>query len=517
MPKKEVKKKIKFSFDERYEWLIEFKEEFGHVNVPCTDSPDNEHYFLGEWCQRIRRARKDLEMGKYKTCHILKEKDMKRLDKIGFDWNPCNHKTFEERFNDLMAYKKIHGHTNVPKIAAKKDDEHFSLGLWVYKVKLAYKNLQTGRRPLPCKLTPPQIDRLKKIGFDFTLENSPIPFDDRVKALMEFKAKYGHLNVPNATRERRDNEFYSLMLWCDKIRHSFRAMKEGNIPRYKLTPEQIQCLDDEGFEWSPRRSNAIFDARFSELMDFKRQFGHPHVPKNHHNRPLVQWCDEIREAYQQLLEGMPPVCKLTKVNIKRLDKISFIWDKNADFPANGQERQEANEHDQSGKSSRQRKTVSKRTRNDQSAGQVKQEEALPDMDSKQAASKRSRDDQNLNFHELAGAQLNNMDPYSQLQDYPTSNIIDGGALWVVDPSISRIQYSMDQSLYTNQTMENMGLGMNQSGAGWDHHNIRMQNIQMLLDQKAMCNSVYLTSLGQEDDDPRVKTHPAYPNLPFPYY
>ena len=74
-------------------------------------------------------------------------------------------------------------------------------------------------------------------------------FDERFKDLMAFKAEFGHCNVPQTYS--RNNKHSSLGKWCNNIRQSFKAIKEGRRPGYKLSKA--------GIEWGFRRKKCTFD------------------------------------------------------------------------------------------------------------------------------------------------------------------------------------------------------------------------------------------------------------------
>ncbi len=70
-------------------------------------------------------------------------------------------------------------------------------------------------------------------------------FEAHFANLVEFKAKYGHCNVPHRYKENP-----SLGNWCNNIRTSWRIMKDGGTPSsYKLTMDQKMRLDKIGFKW----------------------------------------------------------------------------------------------------------------------------------------------------------------------------------------------------------------------------------------------------------------------------
>ena len=74
------------TFDERFKDLMAFKSEFGHCNVPATQSNNNKYRSLGQWCSDMRKAYKGIKAGGMPRNNKLTNADMKRLEKAGFEW-----------------------------------------------------------------------------------------------------------------------------------------------------------------------------------------------------------------------------------------------------------------------------------------------------------------------------------------------------------------------------------------------------------------------------------------------
>ena len=53
------RRKVRKTFDEHFKDLMAFKEEFGHCNVPSTQSKYNNYLSLGIWSSNVRKAYKD--------------------------------------------------------------------------------------------------------------------------------------------------------------------------------------------------------------------------------------------------------------------------------------------------------------------------------------------------------------------------------------------------------------------------------------------------------------------------
>ena len=122
-----------------YHKLIEYKKKFNSVNVHHYYDDDRE---LGEWVSTQRRL--------YKNNTISSDRS-KKLDSIGFSWNPRDQK-WMLMYNRLLAYRRRNKSTFVP---AKYDTDP-ELRYWVSKQRSRYhkKLLATDR-----------INRLESIEF----------------------------------------------------------------------------------------------------------------------------------------------------------------------------------------------------------------------------------------------------------------------------------------------------------------------------------------------------------------
>jgi hypothetical protein len=234
-------------------------------------------------------------------------------------------KTFDERFKELKAFKAKFGHCNVP-TTQSNTNKYSSLGMWCSHVRTSYKAIkQGGTAPRNNKLSKADMKRLENAGFEWNLCKT---FDERFKDLMAFKAKFGHCNVPKT--QSSNNKYSSLGMWCGNMRLSCKAIKEGGTASrncYKLSKADMKRLENAGFEWNLCKT---FDERFKDLMAFKAEFGHCNVPRkrssNNTHLSLGQWCGEVRRSYKAFIEGRGMVrCKVSKADIKRLEKAGFEW------------------------------------------------------------------------------------------------------------------------------------------------------------------------------------------------
>ena len=73
-------------------------------------------------------------------------------------------KTFDDRFNDLMAFKAKYGHCDV-----SQHGEDASLGNWCKTTRASYKGIQNNQKKPLKKLSDEQIQRLSDAGFKWSL------------------------------------------------------------------------------------------------------------------------------------------------------------------------------------------------------------------------------------------------------------------------------------------------------------------------------------------------------------
>ena len=117
--------------------LFSYWEEYGNTNVP-TNWPDG----LNNWA---KSQRKDKKKGN------LSEEKIKRLDEIGFVWNPYETQ-WEEKFSELFEYKEENGHMGI------SQDYPSALRVWINNQKSNWKRGE---------LSNERIQKLEKIGFEW--------------------------------------------------------------------------------------------------------------------------------------------------------------------------------------------------------------------------------------------------------------------------------------------------------------------------------------------------------------
>jgi hypothetical protein len=112
------------TWEDQMEKLTKFKNENGHCKVPVNDE------VLGSFVKLARREYKLKQQGKKSSMTEDRERDLRNLGFV-FEGGKTpqrsegGNKTWDERFEELLAYKEEHGHTVVPQNSGR-------LGQWVH-------------------------------------------------------------------------------------------------------------------------------------------------------------------------------------------------------------------------------------------------------------------------------------------------------------------------------------------------------------------------------------------------
>lgn len=138
---------------EKFNELVDFHKRFGHCLVPNNWA---ENVKLSQWVKRQRHQHKLKKEG---TNSSLSDDKITALDNLGFTWS-VQEDTWEDRFNELQAYRRIHGHTNVPKNCKK----HPQLSVWVKYQRRHWRLFLAGERS---SMTEERFGKLTSLGFQW--------------------------------------------------------------------------------------------------------------------------------------------------------------------------------------------------------------------------------------------------------------------------------------------------------------------------------------------------------------
>ncbi|GFH51519.1 hypothetical protein CTEN210_07995 [Chaetoceros tenuissimus] len=180
-----------------------------------------------------------------KVAEPTKEDSANDATKAGLETSPTPKRgytrvTFEQRVEQLLEFKKVHGHVNVP----QKYTLNPSLGRWCNNKRIAYREKKSGKVSKHAILEE-HINRLNEIGFKWTIKNHDSTFEKRCVQLEAYKKMYGHCDIP-----RSFTADPSLRKWCENMRMAYSCIRQGKATRYNLPQSRIDRLEKIGFRWT---------------------------------------------------------------------------------------------------------------------------------------------------------------------------------------------------------------------------------------------------------------------------
>jgi hypothetical protein len=277
-------------WEQQFAALAKFKREHGHCLVlPKQDGNTR----LAKWSAEQRAM--------WRSGELLSDR-FRRLNQLGFAWD-YREGRWERRFTELKAYRRKYGHYQVSSCSKK----YPTLGNWVLFQRIQKR---TGR------LSRKRVRRLNQIGFDWVSRCSSEEFRDSsdrernwermLFSLGKFKNRYGHCLVPSGPPGNP-----MLNRWVSRQQ---RLKRRGLLKKNRQ--RRLQAL---GFDWrSSAYATRRFERCFQRLLEFRRRFGHSHVPAEWaENRALGSWVVKTRMLKRK--------GRLRADKVRRLNSIGFVW------------------------------------------------------------------------------------------------------------------------------------------------------------------------------------------------
>ena len=226
---------------------------------------------------------------------------------------------FDQRIEKLLNYKEKFGTYDVP-LKYSADD---ALGQWCSNIRHTRKRLVLGKKA-ENKNIRDRINRLEAIGFNWeTNSDFGKVFEERIKDLQKYKDEFGHCDVPGKYSDNR-----GLGNWCIRMRYSYKLKPKDGMPNPKrLCQDFIDRLEKMGFRWVVTVDyEKSFDDKIRDLEEFKKIYGHCHVPGKYAQNPsLGNWCNRMRYAYKRISQGEKTKSNLSEERMNRLEAMGFKW------------------------------------------------------------------------------------------------------------------------------------------------------------------------------------------------
>jgi len=245
-----------------------------HSHVPQTHQEDG--LKLGVWVHGQRQKR-----------NTLTPEQVQRLNGLGLSWDPLN-EAWEANLAALQRFKQREGHCRVP---VKYQEGELKLGGWINA-----QRTNVNRH----KLSPERIQRLNQLGFNWAPLDEA--WESNFAALQKFKQREGHCRIAQKHKEGD----LKLGVWLNKQRSK----------RDKLSPDQLQRLNQLGFSWDPFAE--AWEINFAALEKFKQREGHCRVTEKHQEDGLSlgNWVSNKRLKRDTLSPDQ----------LQRLNGLGFNWD-----------------------------------------------------------------------------------------------------------------------------------------------------------------------------------------------
>ena len=284
----EVIDKAKSNWEQSYLELKNFHKEHGHIKVPKVEMKS-----LNYWIGTQKRLNSKGQLDPLKKS---------KLEQLGITWWNTFVKGWEGNLQNLIDFKKDHGHLDIPR--------SHKLGYWLY-----YQMLQFRRGNLDTK----RHSELLKVGVKFSSSNVSEydqAWNNQYSEIKDYYDKNGNSNItihyPNPT----------LYNWV--------KMQRLKYHKGKLKKDRINRLNKIEFPWVAPKENfklpplSQFDdkkwmKKYSLLQKFKKKYGHCNVKQSSNEfKGLGRWVNDQRLNFNK--DNMPENRK------KLLDEIGFIWD-----------------------------------------------------------------------------------------------------------------------------------------------------------------------------------------------
>ena len=354
-PKKSISpRKMYFSFDERLQQCIAFKEEHGHMHIQNNAGILENR--LGEWACAMKTSYRKLFNGDASPTEVHVESD------VTIESFVPNGKVENKWFGNLKQWiaeqQSSNGDTNdssssaspLPKQWGKKQRDYYRLFSTNQKSQLtsdmvallndagffSSKDAQYQRKGVMATGSEYiQLEMLEEIGFAFdpgenndgagAVQDTSTPngrvWNWRLEQCRQYNEENGHLNIPKHDKV--------LGKWADRMCDLYnrrlvtgkKTKKTSLLPISSAERVKVKELEKLGFAF-----DGTFDVHMQRLAAFKAEAGHTKVPLKYHlNRALGHWVEMIRREHNKANKGEQSDY-LTVDRLRKLATIGFSFE-----------------------------------------------------------------------------------------------------------------------------------------------------------------------------------------------
>ncbi len=244
---------------------------FAELKQSRIEKKTKNYLQLNDWCNIQRRFYREGRLTVYR---------LTKLESIGFDFH-VEDNFWERMYQRLVEFKNANGHINV----LSTDD--YQLWQWLKRHRVTKIHIPDNRLAL-----------LMELGF--VRENKyQQAWKSFYQALLDFKGKFGHCNVPANYKEK-----INLGSWVSSTRHR----------KDELSAEKFQQLTDIGFTWTDIKDNN-WNERYKQLVEYKKKHNNFAVPFKGELKELASWVFTQRSKKKKIRDDRKQL----------LDDIGFVW------------------------------------------------------------------------------------------------------------------------------------------------------------------------------------------------
>ena len=234
----------KITFSKFITDFITYRASHGKDSTPDENSHEVVFNFkeldLFRWIKHMDEEHMALEKGL--KSNMLTQQQVKILKAVDFPFTRRFSTRWDESYNSLVEFQAQHGHVRVP-----IEVETLQLYRWLTKQRASFIRFEDGKTSA---MTEERIERLELIdGFSWSVYSDM--WSSKYLELKEFASNHGHCQVPNKCAENKP-----LGAWVALQRKRYKAKHSGAPSPRKvsdITDEQIETLEDIGFQWTLRK------------------------------------------------------------------------------------------------------------------------------------------------------------------------------------------------------------------------------------------------------------------------
>jgi hypothetical protein len=311
-----LKPTVHTKWNEAFERLVHYKEEFGHTNVPPSYNNGGTPH-LGRWVgyQRYSYRKKTLNMEK-----------IQKLESLGLSWTGVIfHDRWQSCFARLLKFHEKYGHVDVG--PSYNDGENTDLGSWLHFQRHRY---------MANTLSHDKIKKLESLGVTWKFNSDQISNFRRdegswlsaFERLKDFKNIYGHTNVPHRFNDDKEPQLGD---WVGHQRKAFQIKKLTNGNTEYLIQERKDLLNSLGFVWDLGRQpeyDSTWMVHFENVKAFKNKYNTTKIggePSGIRDTlaSISRWAHTQRRLYNKFMAN--ETTAITQERIDLLNSIGFAW------------------------------------------------------------------------------------------------------------------------------------------------------------------------------------------------